>query len=93
MISRDPELLGNPIIGAVVAGGVSLAGLIVSGVAKKRQRKAEAAAVANQQKIEAQAAQAAQAQAQAKSGSSMVMIAALPVAALVALVALKKLKG
>lgn len=86
--------MGNPIIGAVIAGGVSLAGLIVSGVAKKRQRRAEAAAITKQQDIEAAQAKAAQAQAQAKTGGiNMLMVAGLPVAALVALVAIKKMKS
>ena len=87
--SDQVDLLGNPIIGAIVAGGVSLAGLIVGGVAKKRQREAESRAVSKQQDIQAAAAKSAAA---AKTGNFNIALATIPAAAVFGVLLLKKLK-
>lgn len=79
---KDAELLGNPIIGAIVAGGVSLAGVIVGGVAKKRQREAEAKAIKNQQAIDAAAIKAAEKK--TAFNPALLMIAAVPAAFIIA---------
>jgi hypothetical protein len=57
--SEDVEFMGNPVVAAVVAGGIAVAGLIVGAVQARKARKSQ----------EAQAAKIAAAQTAAAAAS------------------------